>query len=441
MQHMRKPLFLSALGLLVSIVCCKKDGPASTPQTTRSLNFTKAWSKVNGGSSYDHYWSGTGTADGGYIAVGYTASTDGDISGLKGQTDALIVKYDAAGNKTWQLLIGGSDQDYATAVHQLPDGNYIGVGYGASNDGDMAGNHGGMDALVFKLSGSGAIQWVKPIGGPANEAARSMVVNTDGTFILAGSRPNAGSAATDVDGWICKLDQSGNVLWEKSYGGSNIDNVASIVADGNGGYLFAGYSSSTDGDVTGNNGGAANYWLVKIDGAGNRQWHKTYGGSGVDWAHDVVKTTNGYVVTGRSTSNDGDVTGQHGGSDAWVICIDKSGAKRWQQAFGGLENDYGQGIWRTGDGGLFIGVNALSANGSFPASLGYMDAWVVKLDENGGNLGQKALGGSGNDEIFGFAGNNHSYCLLGATNSSDGDMNGYQIDFSRNGWILKFQDQ
>src|SRR5688572_17059196 len=215
MQHMRKLLFLSVLGFLASIVSCKKNEPVSTPQRTRNLNFTKAWSKVNGGSSYDHYWSGTGTADGGYIAVGYTASADGDISGLKGQTDALVVKYDAAGNKAWQLLIGGSDQDYATAIHQLSDGNYIGVGYGLSKDGDMAGNHGGMDALVFKLSGSGAIQWARAIGGTGNEAARSMVVNTDGTFILAGSQPNTANAATDSDGWVCKLDQSGNMLWEK----------------------------------------------------------------------------------------------------------------------------------------------------------------------------------------------------------------------------------
>ena len=228
---------------------------------------------------------------------------------------------------------------------------------------------------------------------------------------------------------------------EKNYGGSNADNVFSIVTDGNGGYIFAGYSSSTDGDAKGNSGGLPDYWIVKIDAMGNKQWHKTYGGSGVEWALDIVKTTDGYVIIGKSSSNDGDVTGQHGGFDAWVLKIDDNGNKMWQKTFGGSDYDYGQAILCANNGSLFIGVNAQSTNGSFSSSLGHMDAWVVKLDENGNDLGQKDLGGSGMDEIFGFAENNNHYCLFGSTSSSDGDMTGYQVDFFRNAWILEFQDQ
>lgn len=438
---MRTLLFISACGLLLPFSSCEKHATI-TQKTTSNLNFTEDWNKLNGGSSYDFYWSGTATSDGGYIAVGYTSSTDGDFSGLnKGGTDALVVKYDAAGNKMWQALIGGSVDDYATAIRQLPDGSYVGTGYSQSKDGDVTNNHGGRDAILFKLGAGGAIQWVKALGSIENEAARSMVVNADGTFTITGYRINAADSITSMDAWICRVDQSGNPLWEKTYGGSNTDNVFSMVASDNNGYIFVGYSTSTDGDANGNVGGFSNYWIVKTDAMGNKQWHKTYGGSGADWAHDIVKTTDGYVIIGRSNSSDGDVTGQHGGMDAWILKIDNNGNKIWQKTFGGSVDDYGQGILCTSDGGLLIGVNAKSSNGSFTSNLGYVDAWVIKLDANGNNLGQKELGGSGSEEIVGFAGDNNRYCLFGSTNSPDGDFAGYQVDFFRNAWILKFQDQ
>src|SRR5215218_4553123 len=111
---MRRLSFVTALGLLLSFFSCRTEALKEQQKMASNLNFSKHWSKVNGGSNSDHFWSGTGTSDGGYIAVGYTASTDGDISGMKGQTDALVVKYDASGNKIWQVLIGGAGQDYAT---------------------------------------------------------------------------------------------------------------------------------------------------------------------------------------------------------------------------------------------------------------------------------------------------------------------------------------
>jgi hypothetical protein len=418
---------------------CKRHIDLAT-KTASQLNFIKDWSSLNGGSSSDHYWSGTATSDGGYIAVGYTSSADGSMSGFKGGTDALVAKYDGAGNKTWQVLIGGSDQDYAIAIRQLPDGSYVGVGHTSSSNGDIIGNHGGRDAMLFKLNGSGSVRWVKPVGSAENEAARSLVVNDDGTFTIAGYRSNSSDSQGSFDGWICKVDQSGNPLWEKTYGGSGDDNLFSIAADGNGGYVFTGYTSSTDGDASGNHGGS-DFWIVKIDAAGNQQWHKDYGGSGSDWAHDVIKTSEGYVLVGKTSSTDGDVTDQHGGLDAWILKIDNNGNKIWQKALGGSSGDHAQGVITTTDGSLFIGVNVNFTGGTFPSNYGYMDAWIVKLDKDGNNLGQQQLGGSGNDEIFALAGSNNRYCLFGSTNSSDGDFNGYQVDFYRNAWILKFEDQ
>lgn len=138
--------FIIVVCLLLPFGSCKKFNENSI-QKSSNLNFSKDWSKLFGGSSYDFYWSGAATSDGGWIATGYTSSVNGDISSFKGSTDALVVKYNAAGNKTWQAVIGGSDQDYATSIRQLPNGSYIGAGHTSSSNGDITNNHGGRDAM------------------------------------------------------------------------------------------------------------------------------------------------------------------------------------------------------------------------------------------------------------------------------------------------------
>ncbi len=163
----------------------------------------------------------------------------------------------------------------------------------------------------------------------------------------------------NADYWVMKLDNGGNLQWEKSYGGRNEDDAYDVEQTNDGGYILAGATGSNDGDVTGNhiteNGTSYDYWIVKTDGSGNIQWEKCYGGSGGDMANCIRQTTDGgYIVSGTSTSNDGDVTTNPNGG-AWIIKLDAAGTIQWQR---GDENNGASYLLQTTDGGYVYGSNS-----------------------------------------------------------------------------------
>jgi hypothetical protein len=128
---------------------------------------------------------------------------------------------------------------------------------------------------------------------------------------------NHGIAITDY--WIVKLDMSGNISWQRCLGGSLSDEAKSIQQTTDGGYIVAGWTDSNDGDISENNGGY-DYWIVKLDMSGNISWKRSLGGSSYDGANSIQQTTDGgYIVAGWAQSNDGDVTGNHGFMDFWVV--------------------------------------------------------------------------------------------------------------------------
>ena len=197
------------------------------------------------------------------------------------------------------------------------------AGRSKSSDGNVTGNHGVYDYWVVKLDATGNIQWQKSLGGSNNDIAQSIHTTSDGGYVVAGysqsidgnSFGNHGS----YDCWVVKLDAAGNIQWQKSLGGLSDDVAQSINTTSDRGYIIAGYSSSNDGEVTGNHG-AQDYWVVKIDAIGNLQWQKSLGGSSSDVAYAILNTSDsGYILAGYSSSNDGNVTGNHGGVDCWVV--------------------------------------------------------------------------------------------------------------------------
>jgi len=258
------------------------------------------WQKCLGGSNRDYAYSSQPAAEGGYILCGFSNSNNGNISGNHGGDDLWLQKLDEAGNLTWQKCLGGIGMDYGWAVEQLSDGNYIIAGYTNSNDGDVTGNHGYYDA------------------------------------------------------WIVKVDTSGNIIWQKCFGGTGLDEALSVQQTTDEGFIVCGLSASTDGNLTGNQGGY-DYWVIKLDGNGNLLWQKNFGGSGDDYGHKAVQTSDGgYIVTGMSGSNDGDVSGNHGNNDLWTVKLDSGGNIEWKKCLGGSEEEGATAIEQTTDGGFII---------------------------------------------------------------------------------------
>jgi len=226
---------------------------------------------------------------------------------------------------------GGTGNDDAEDVLQTTDSGFIIAGFTTSTDGDVTYNHGQMNYWVIKTNDTGGIQWQKTYGGSYVDAAYSIKQTPDGGYIVAGLSYSydgeiTNHHGTDVIGvgdssdcWVVKIDDTGKLQWEKSYGGSGNDEASSIQLTNDGGYVVAGYTRSGNGDVT-NNHGAADYWVIKISDTGALQWQQTLGGSDDDIGTSVLQCTDSnYIVAGYTSSIDGDITSNFGAIDYWAV--------------------------------------------------------------------------------------------------------------------------
>ena len=399
------------------------------------------WQKSLGGSNLE-FDDLTGivrqTSDGGYIATVTTESTDGDVTGNHGILDFWVVKLDSAGGIQWKKCLGGSDSDSPHSIRQTSDGGYIVAGVTKSTDGNVYGLHHypGQDPLkgdfwVVKLSATGSVQWQRCLGGNNWDEAYDIHEVPGGGFIVAGYTlsPNDNGDVSGnhggSDAWVARLDSNGMIVWARCLGGTGGDSAHDVQPVTDGGFIVAGFTASADGDVTGNHGGG-DAWIVKLDSAGIIQWQRCYGGSAGDNAFRVRQTSDGgYIFTGSAASTDGDVTGNHGGDDAWVVKLDSAGTIQWQKALGGSAGDYGFDIQQIPDGGYVVASRTESNNGDVSGNHGGTDIWVVKLDNSGTIQWYLTLGGSG-WEIPGSIEQttNGNYILGGISFSTDGDVVG-----------------
>jgi len=387
------------------------------------------WQKCLGGSRRDGAFCVQQTSDGGYIVAGAADSNDGDVSGNHGSFDYWLVKLDSAGDMQWQRCLGGSGLDYAQSVQQTSDGGYIVAGYTSSNDGDVSGNHDYEDGWLVKIDNAGTMQWQRCLGGSGNDYAQSVQQTSDGGYIVAGyTNSNDGDVISNhgsLDYWLVKLDSAGTMQWQKCLGGSGWDEANSVQQTSDGGYIVAGYTDSNDGDVSGNHGGY-DCWLTKLDRAGTMQWQKCLGGSGRDIARSILETSDGgCIVAGYTNSIDGDVGGNHGNNDCWLVKLDRAGKLQWQKCLGGSGWDEANSVQETSDGGYIVAGYTDSSDGDVSGNHGCYDYWLVRLDRSGELQWQKCLGGSGLDEANSVQETSDGgYIVAGTTFSSDGDVSG-----------------
>jgi len=325
------------------------------------------------------------TIDGGFIMAG----SSNQINVCYGNYDITIVKTDSIGNLEWQKCIGGSQYEFEGSIIQLADGNYVIASRSSSNDGDVSGNHGN-DCWVVKLNTQGDIMWQKCIGGSDNERACTLIATSDNGFILSGTTGSNDGDITGLHGsvgtedlLVIKFDSLANIQWQKCYGGTNVEenyySNETITLTSDGGYAFVGSTLSFDGDIIGNHG-QGDAWITKIDSTGNIEWAKCFGGSGDDVASSIQQTADlGYIITGITRSNDGDVLGNHGVADAWLIKLDSSGNLKWQKCSGGSLTDTYRSVKETNDGGLILAGQTFSNDFDVSGNHGSVDAWVVKF--------------------------------------------------------------
>ena len=326
------------------------------------------FSFLYGGSNADTANDIEQTTDGGYIMAGNSySSANGDVTGTNhGLYDAWVVKLDATGAIVWQKLYGGSNIDSFQSIQQTADGGYIMAGnsYSSANGDVTQPTNGDYDAWVVKINATGDIQWQKTYGGSSGDQANIILQTADGGYIFGG--PTWSSASGDITGtnrgdrdtWVVKLNASGNIQWQKLLGGSGGDYVVDIKQTSDTGYIFVGASiSSASGDVTPTNHGSEDFWILKLNNAGTVEWQKLMGGSALDRANSVQLTSDGgYIVAGHSASSaSGDVTeASNGSTDYWVVKLNSTGAVQWQKLHGGSFKDENSSIVQTADGGYMM---------------------------------------------------------------------------------------
>ena len=400
--------------------------------------------KALGGTDNDFGMSMQQTADGGYIAAGITASFNGDVHGNNGDEDMWIVKLDKRGNIQWQNALGGFGDEGAFSIQQTNDGGYVAAGQANSFNGDVTGNHGNLDFWIVKLNTNGNLIWQKSLGGSDVDAATTIQQTQDGGYIVGGNTESndqqvAGNHGA-TDQWIVKLDAFGNIQWSKTYGGSRNDFVYSIRQTNDGGYITAGNTNSNDGDITNVHDIVyGDFWITKLDRRGNIVWQKTYGGGDYDQANSIQLTSDGgYIAAGWNRSNNGDVTNNHGNYDVWVIKISSTGNLQWQKSFGGSSGDLGYSVDVTSDNGYVVAGGTSSNNGNVTGNHGLEDFWIIKLTSNGTLQWQKTLGGSSFEEARSVVQTRDGgYAALGYTASNDGNVSGNHNPAYRDFWLIK----
>jgi hypothetical protein len=288
------------------------------------------------------------------------------------------------------------------------------------------------------------VDWKKIYGGNGNDYGYSILKTTDGGYLLSGRTTSNNGDITStkggIDMWVAKLDAAGTISWQKSYGGSSDEYSVAAAATPDGGYVLTGYTlSNNTGDVSANHG-STDFWIIKINATGSLLWQKTLGGTGDDRPNAITVTTESKIaVAGFTNSNNGDVSGNHGGQDAWIALLDNAtGNLLLKKALGGNGDENGKALAPAPDGGLYLGGNSSSnSNGDVGPSKGNIDFWVLQLDKNLSIAWKNNFGGTNNEDLNALTvGPNNTLVAAGSTKSNNsGDVSA--SSGSEDLWIIK----
>ncbi|NLF88014.1 hypothetical protein GX563_04240 [Candidatus Bathyarchaeota archaeon] len=360
------------LSILVISVLCLSIFTSSAAAGTTGL-----W--IYGGDKYDMAIANMATMDGSHVLVGCTQSY-GSLA-----DDLWLFKVAGDGSTTWSKHYGGEGNESGFNVITTVDGGYAVIGattsYGAGEE----------DIWLVKTDSEGNMQWNQTYGGLYDDEGWMLIQTSDGGYLITGLICTSEGIG---DGCLIKTDSSGNLEWQKTYGGAGDEGFYGITKSSEGGYILAGYTNSTG-------AGKCDVWLVKVSASGTEQWAKTYGGSEDDYGYIAFETETDFVVDCTTYSYGA------GEADVWLLKVDAMGGLMWNYTYGGPEDDHGWYGAKTTDGFALGGYTySYGVNGNAAA-------WLIKVDINGMTMWNQTYGSAAKD-FYGWA----------VTQTSDG---GYAI--------------
>jgi len=389
------------------------------------------WQHCLGGSGIERGQSVIETSDGNILVVGYTESSDGDVSSSIGGVDIWVVKLTQSGVLLWEKCIGNASlSDYGLSVSLTNNGGFIVGGYISSGVNSAA--------YVVKLDSVANVEWSSTYGSSTSATAFSVLQTPTGEYIAVGTE----TIGNDKDYCVVKFDTAGNQIWNKHYGGGDSDMARDAAIAPDGGYILTGQTESINGDVTGNHG-MQDYWVVKLDTAGNIEWQKCFGGTHNDVAQSIINTPDGgYITSGKAFSTDGDVTGHHGlnlNTDFWVVKMDSAGTLQWQKCIGYSGGDDAEAIYRTPQGNYILTGPLSSNTGEVPGNRGIFDLFVVCIDSLGNELWELCAGSTEEDYAYdAIPTSDGDIVVTGYVSGGDIDVTGFHGEDDV--WVFKLNN-
>lgn len=369
------------------------------------------WQKSFGGSGFDYLQSVQLTKEGGFILGGVSDSEKGfeKRDDKKGGFDFWIIKLDAKGNQIWQRTIGGNGQEKLHSINATNDGGFI-IGGTSSSDksplhedgkedkfGKNEASKGNLDLWIVKLNANGDVVWQKTYGGEYADELKAITQTKDGGYIVGSysNSPKSKDKSKDTFGegdfWILKLNANGEIEWEKTIGGSQDDNLFSLIPTKDGGYIAGGNSNSgAENSKTKGNGKGTDFWVVKLDSAGIIEWQETYDYGKLDILTSIVENPDGTFMLGGYAQPESKSEGilkvimadKEGINDYIGLKINPKGEVLWSKMVGSKGDEVLRKLFETRDGGyVMVGTSFGGASRDKSSAQGESDFWVVKLKD------------------------------------------------------------
>lgn len=386
------------------------------------------------------------TSDQGYLLSFTTTPGKEKKDHSSDDYDVVVVKLDSLGNTSWKKTFGGSQNEYLGEAIETEIG-YLLVGSSESEDSNVLKNNGNSDSWILQLDFSGTILWELSHGGTESDHASSVVINDKQEVLIVGtSHTLKAEEIGTVESWLLKLDQDGKVLFSTSI----YPNVSpkKILMTSEGQYAILGNVQRFEKDQSYQLD--FDYWVGMLDTSGNLAWNRSYGGSQNENASHMIETSNKeLLIVGSSFSEDGDIS-QHGTSpaernmgtsDCWVVKLDLSGKLVWDRSYGRPFFDEGYGIDQSDDGSYILcGSTDYNKSHKGVETFGDPNFWVFQLDDHGKLQFEQFLGGSQSDVAFSVCTTSDGgYILAGNSRSSDGDVRENRDE--KGIWVVKITSE
>lgn len=354
---------------------------------------THDWAQTYRSETFNEAQDIITTKDGGYIIVGFSeeikyaeslywdpldiSCSDPQYTYQSQGKNFYIIKIDADGQLIWEETFGGSNSEIAYAITDTDDGGYIIIGDTDSEDGQVENIQGKTDIWAIKINEDGELLWSKTFGGFNYDRATSIAKTQDKNFVIGGySNTTYITANTGVsmDFWVLKINTNGEIIWQKSMGTIQDDITKSIYPTADGGCVVAGMTQDQ-------------VYMVKMQEDGDILWEKTFDGNRNNVAKILQTNAGGFLLAGHSTP-----TNSTGSLSYWVIKTDENAEIIWEKRFGGSKTDIATTIIENPDNEIFIAGLSYSSDIQVSESFGYTDYWIVKLNPEGQIIWEKSYG-------------------------------------------------